>query len=98
MTWRRVSRCCARSNEKTSTNIKAAEEKLVELVPADNRARIQEVMKTQNDLRDRNNRFMQFGGGGGPGGPGAGGRARGGKDGDPQKPPAPPEQDKKDNF
>ncbi len=83
-------------NEKTSTNIKAAEEKLVELVPADNRARIQEVMKTQNDLRDRNNRFMQFGGGGG--GPGAGGRARGGKDGEPQKPPAPPEQDKKDNF
>ena len=83
-------------NEKTSTNIKAAEEKLIELVPAENRARIQEVMKTQTDLRDRNNRFMQFGGGGGPGG--AGGRARGGNNGDPQKPPAPPEQDKKDNF
>lgn len=86
-------------NEKTSTNIKAAEEKLVELVPADNRARIQEVMKTQNDLRERNNRFMQFGGGpGGGGGPGARGRAAGGKDGEPQKPPAPPEQDKKENF
>ncbi len=79
--------------EKTTVNIKSAEEKLVELVPAENRARIQEVIKTQEQIREQTNRFMQ-GGGGGPGG--AGGRGRGG-DG-PQKPPAPPDAAEKKDF
>lgn len=84
--------------EKTSLNIKGAEEKLVELTPADSRERIQEVIKTQAAVREQTNRFGGGGGGGAPGAPGGERRARGGNNGEPQKPPAPPEQTEKKDF
>lgn len=88
--------------EKTSSNLKEYETKLLELVPAASRETIGEVIRRQSEMRDQMNRWMG-GGRGGPGGdrgPGGGGdrpeRAR--RDGDAVKPPTPPEADKKGEF
>jgi len=81
--------------EKTSTNLKDYETKLMELIPAASRETIAEVIKRQSEMRDQMNRWM-----GGAGQRGGGDRpdraAR--RDGDAVKPPTPPEADKKGDF
>lgn len=85
--------------EKTSTNLKDYETKLMELIPAASRETIAEVIKRQSEMRDQMNRWM-----GGAGGQRGGGdrqdrpdrAAR--RDGDAVKPPTPPEADKKGDF
>jgi hypothetical protein len=44
--------------EKTAANVKEAETKLVELIPAENRAKIQDVLKIQSEERERMTRWM----------------------------------------
>jgi hypothetical protein len=80
--------------EKISANAKTAEEKLLELAPADGKAKIQDILKQQQNDRDRMNRWGG-GGGRGRGGPGGGGGPGGNT---PVKPPTPPEADKKADF
>lgn len=74
-------------SDKIKTILQTGQDKLVELVPANSKDKIKELIKVQNEQRDRTNRFMQ-GGGRGRGGPGAPG-------GDAVKPPKAPEEDLK---
>jgi alanyl-tRNA synthetase len=82
--------------DKTGKVLQEGEDKLVELVPTENRAKLQDALKQQADLRNRANQFNP----GGPGGNNQGGgmRGRGGPGGggnqEAVKPPKPAETDK----
>ncbi|MEI6232254.1 MAG: hypothetical protein WCT04_04340 [Planctomycetota bacterium] len=81
--------------EKTTVVTKDGEDKLLALIPQENRGKFQDIIKIQNDQRNRMNQYMQGGGfrnRGGPGGADAGGRDR--FDGPPVAPPKAPEGDK----
>ncbi|MCY3021559.1 MAG: hypothetical protein NTW87_21300 [Planctomycetota bacterium] len=82
--------------EKANKNAEAAEGKLLELVPPDNREKMEAVIKQQAEARANVGRMgnFNFGGAGGRGVQGGG--AGGGHD--PVKPPRPPEADKKADF
>lgn len=89
--------------EKTSTNLKDYETKLMELIPPANRETIAEVIKRQTEMREQMNRWMGGGGFQRGGNNGGGDRperperaAR--RDGEAVKPPHPPEADKKGDF
>jgi len=86
--------------EKSNVNVKVAEVKLVELIPADNRARIQEVIKQQAEAREQSSRWMAGRGAPdkGPGEAGRGGEGRRREGGDPVKPPQKPEATEKKDF
>lgn len=82
-------------SEKTNQNSKEGELKLIDLIPEKSKEKVQTLIKSQDEARDRLLRSLQTGGRrGGPGGgaPDAGGAGvRGGPRGDAVKPPTPPE-------
>jgi len=83
--------------EKSSANVKAAEEKLIELIPAHSRDRIKDVIKQQSEMRDQMSRWAA-GGRGGPGGDNRGDRENVRRRDEPVKPPAPPQAAEKKDF